>query len=568
MQMNRRDFLGTAGMLAAGATFLPSSLRAALRDRQDASPNIIMIIADDLTPNYLGCYGGPTPTPNLDQLAAGGVKFQQAHCVTPLCNPSRYTLLAGEYPGRNLNVIEKTPEGQPYHMMQSTKWVQQDPSIARQMNEAGYTTGFVGKWHSNFELEAGYGFPEGFDPDTPQGDAFLRKRQATQVEGIREISGFDFVSNVVVGNLGGIAKKFPKFGYHNPEWQTQGALDFIDQSARGDKPFFLHLANSIPHSPDNLDSLEQSSQYTLGGKLDAPLDCHPPRETVKQRLKKAGLPITGPLASINAGTIVLDDQLGAIRKKLDELGIADNTMIVWFADHSIYGKGTVYAPGTHVPMIAHWPKSLPKGTEVQTPVSLIDLFPTSVALAGGTAEKSDGTNILPLMQAKTTQHKPIYQECLWHRGIRKGNLHYVAYRIPEEFIEKMESGEVDFAIDNPGGRRGYANGFGNLNLPFKPHFFDPEQLYDLEKDPFERNNVAEDPAYADQLKELKDELFQITATFKRPFPKEAPAFMTTEKYAQLVEKRKKMADEQEHYPEGHDGEKIYNLNLKDPLADY
>jgi arylsulfatase A-like enzyme len=564
--MTRREFISKSSMAVAGAAMAPGLLRAAEAATKAGTPNIIVIVADDLSPRYLGCYGGPTPTPNLDALAAQGVRFANAHAVAPLCNPSRYSLLTGQFPGRNEFAYTRSEEGVPYWMGQTTRWVPADPSIARTMNKAGYHTGYVGKWHSNFELGTPLGWDEGMDPDDPETDAMLKERHAAHVKEVRRLSGFDHVGNLQVGNLDRKCKQCPKAGYHNPEWQTQGALDFIDAAVESGKPFFLHLANSIPHSPDNLKVLEQDSRYTQGGKLEKPLTCHPPRATVMERLTHAGLNTSGPIASINAGAIMLDDQLGAVQAKLQELEIADDTMIVWLADHSIYGKGTVYTPGTHVPMIAAWPGGLPKGKEVTVPVSLVDLFPTCASAAGGRLPEDavDGTDLLPLMKGKASSRGPVYNEVAWHRGLIKDRYHFVAFRPPADILKQMEDGEIDFLADKPFGD--HIDIFGNLNLPFKPCMYDPEQLYDLETDPFERTNLAYHPAYTDVVKELKVELGKVLETFERPFPLEVPAFMRTKKYAELVVKRKEMAAAREHYPEPYDAERIYNLNLRDPLA--
>jgi len=561
--MNRRNFIKNSS-LTIGSLMLSTSIMQA--QNTNKQPNIIVIVADDVSPAYVGCYGGKTPTPNLDKLAARGAKFTHAYCVSPLCNPSRYNLLTGQFAGRNPHVYKNTGQDEQYHLMQSTAWTNNDPSIARTLRKAGYYTGYIGKWHSNFELEGGVKIPASLDKDDPATTRLLKKRHDKHVKSIKQISGFDYVDNLSVGNLDGKKKTNPWLGYHNPEWQTQGGLDFISQALKNDKPFFLHLANSIPHSPDNIESLKQDNRYTQAGKLEKKLTCHPPRHTVIDRLKKAGLNTSGPIGSINAGTIILDDQLDAIQKLLAEKGILENTMIIWFADHSIYGKGTGYAAGIHVPMIVSWPKMIKENQVIETPVSLIDLFKTCVAVGDAKLpdEQIDGENLMPLMLGKTSKRAPVYQEINWFRGVIKGKYHYVAFRPPKSALEKMQNGEVDYAIDQS--FRDMRNIFGDLNLPFKPGYFDADQLYDLEVDPLERNNLAYLPAYADKVKEMKAELNKILQTFERPFPMEVPAFMNSPEYARLVAERKKMAEKREHYPEKYDAERIYNYNLLDPLS--
>lgn len=562
--MNRRNFIKNSSLTIVSLMLSTSFSQAQNTDKQ---PNIIVIVADDVSPAYVGCYGGKTPTPHLDKLATNGAKFTNAYCVSPLCNPSRYNLLTGQFAGRNPNVYENTKQDQQYHLMQSTAWTDSDPSIARTMKNAGYFTGYIGKWHSNFELEGSLEIPSGLDKDAPKTTRLLKKRHDKHVKTVKQISGFDYVDNLSVGNLDGKKKTNPWMGFHNPEWQTQGGLDFISEAVKKDKPFFLHLANSIPHSPDNIKSLEQDNRYTQAGKLDEPLTCHPRRKTVVERLKKAGLNTNGPIGSINAGTIVLDDQLGAIQKLLEEKGILENTIIIWLADHSIYGKGAGYAAGIHVPMIVSWPKMVKPNQEIETPVSLVDLFKTCTAVGDAKLpdDQIDGENLMPLMMGKTSERAPVYQEINWFRGIIKGKYHYVAFRPPQSALEKMQNGEVDYAIDQS--FRDMRNIFGDLNLPFKPGYFDADQLYDLEVDPLERNNLAYLPAYAGKVKEMKTELNKILETFERPFPLEVPEFMNSAKYYELVAERKKLAEKRGHYPEKYDAERIFNYNLFDPLAE-
>ncbi len=535
-------------------------------------PNVVVIVADDVSHKYLSSYGGALDTPHLDKLSEEGVRFDDAHAVTPLCNPSRYTLLAGQYPGRNAHLLKNSPEGEPYWVQQTTSWEASDPSIARMLNDAGYFTGYVGKWHSNFGIVAeDIGLENRLDPFDPADNERLQELTAWRIDRLKQVSGFDWFSHPQVGNLRGANAADPGLGYHNPEFQTLGALEFLDAAADRGEPFFLHLANSIPHSPDNLESLEQDARVTHDGLLEkttTELAGHPPRETVRQRLADAGLDTTGPVASNNAGVLVMDDQLALVRTKLEELGLADNTIIVWLADHNIYGKGSPYAPGTQVPLLICFPDGQYAGTAIETPVSLVDLFKTTAEWTGATVPEGhriDGQSLNPLIAGETTEHALPYQEIGWWRGIRKGPFHYVAFRPDSEAIELMESGEVDFVVDGRGNRKRLKNIFSEMNLPFKPAQFDADQLYDLRVDPFERHNLAYQPGYAEKLAEMKAELAAVTETFERPFPVyEVPEFMLSPEYAELVRNRKEVGLERDRHAEGYDSERIFNLNLLDP----
>jgi arylsulfatase A-like enzyme len=214
-------------------------------------PNIVMIVADDTTPSYHTCYGGPTPTPHIDTIAREGVRIERGYCCSSLCCPSRWNLFTGQYTGRSRWVYEDVPPEDPYLVSQNGMLDPETPTLAKTLGEAGYFTGHVGKWHSRFET-ASLGYEEPVtphgDPDDPAGDAELRRRQAVAQEVVKLCAGFEHAARVNWGNIGG--NIHPKIRAHNPMWLTDGALEFLDTAADDGRPFYLHLANSVPHSPD------------------------------------------------------------------------------------------------------------------------------------------------------------------------------------------------------------------------------------------------------------------------------------------------------------------------------
>jgi len=242
-------------------------------------------------------------------------------------------------------------------------------------------------------------------------------------------------------------------------------------------------------------------------------------------------------------------------------------MIIFTSDHSVYGKGTCYAAGNHVPLIISWPARLPKGTISEVPVSLVDLFKTCAEAAGAKlpAQKIDGHSLIALMKGESDEHPLPYQETNFFRAVVKGRYHYVAFRPSVTVIEKMQNNTIDYAADHNTGN--YRNIFGELNIPFKPSYLEADQLYDLELDPLERHNLANLPAYAQILVEMKKELARYTETFEKPFPMLVPEYMNSTAYAEQVSRRKKIAAQRGHYPQGYDCERIFNDNLRDPLAE-
>ena len=140
----------------------------------------------------------------------------------------------------------------------------------------------------------------------------------------------------------------------------------------------------------------------------------------------------------------------------------------------------------------------------------------------------------------------------------------MAFRPSQEAIRKMAENTVGHAIDQDD--KNMRNLFGDLNLPFKPAYFDADQLYNIEQDSLERHNLAYLPAYKEILKDMKMELQKHTSKYKISFPIEAPAYMLSMDYQEKINKRKQLAAQKAHYPEKYDAEMIYNNNLKDPLT--
>ncbi len=527
-------------------------------------PNIIMVVADDITPSYHGCYGGPTPTPNIDRIATDGVRMERGYCNASLCCPSRWSLFTGQFTQRSRWAHEDAAPTDPATISQNGMLDLDTPTLAKTLRSAGYGTYHVGKWHSRFGVDE-FGFDEPThipgDADDPEVDAEIRRRHANAVKVVKQCAGFEHADRVQWGNIGG--KQFdPRLRAHNIPWMTDGALGYIDQAAQDDRPFYLHLANSIPHSPDCLKSLNVDHRYTWAGKLDEPPRSHPADDTVIARLEAAGLQTSGPIAGVNAGMIMIDDQIGEIMNKLDEHGLRENTILIYTADHGIPGKGSCYVFGQHLPYVMAWPAGMPRVQVVHDIFSWTDVVPTLCDAAGVSMPDDhtlDGVSVLPALRGEAKWPRQIhYHEMGWSRSIIKGRYHYIAVRYPKAAIEKMRNGNQPLGI-------GVA--FDKLNAPFLPGYFDSDQLYDIKTDPFERTNLIDDPARVDVVADLKAELKQITDTLPRPFPAAPDPYLQTEEYKkQLAECKAEMGAIQ-HYPANCDVPQTWFANLHDPDAD-
>lgn len=513
-------------------------------------PNVVIVIADDTTPSYHGCYGGPTPTPHIDALAARGLRMTHGYCCSSLCSPSRYNILTGLYTQRSPASLKHGTPSDPALVSQTGDLNEGQTTLARVLHNQGYLTAHFGKWHTRFETES-LGFPEpkdmSGDPDDPAVDARLRLQQQRAQEVVKRCAGFEIAGCIFWGNIDAQKDIDPRLCAHNPAWITDSALGFLDRAATEDRPFYLHIANTVPHTPDCQLSLGKDHRYTWGGKLDEAPKSHPGDQTVFDRLRTANLPTEGPLAGFNAGQIMIDDQIAALVAKLEAIGQLENTVFVYTADHGLSGKGSCHYIGQHLPLIFHWPAGgLSGGRAVAETFSWVHIAPT-LAEACGTVfpeeARPDGVSLLRALRDGSPwpdAARVAYHEMGWSRSVIKGRYHYIATRYPAAALEKLQSGDS--------GPAGIGHFFDSLNGAFFPDYFAPEQLYDIELDHFELNNIVHDRTRTAVLADLRRELARICATLPRPFPAEPHPFQLTDAYRKLAAQRQAEIAKIQHYP--------------------
>jgi arylsulfatase A-like enzyme len=338
----------------------------------------------------------------------------------------------------------------------------------------------------------------------------LDKNQERMVEIIKQY-GFDSVSNVYFGNLEQLLCRAMVF--HNMEWVTKGALDFIEQNK--DHSFFLHVATTLHHAPNPGESLLADPRVTGAGISDEPLDVMPPRGTIPARLQKAGL------SPNSAACTWLDDGIGAILNKLETLGLADDTAIFLFSDHNPEAKATLYEGGVRTPFLMRWKKGIAPGQTCNALVQNIDIVPTILDICGVSEAAGmdvDGTSILPVLRGQEeTTHDDLFFEIGWSRAVRTERYKYIAVRVPRDYSVKIPQG-----TPRPEElRRPWHVG---VCVPYQvraskryPGYWDVDQLYDLKKDPGEQNNLAGDPEYGDILGVMKRRLIAHLQRFPNRF---------------------------------------------------
>lgn len=425
-------------------------------------PNIIFVLADDLGWSELGCYGNDfNETPHLDRLAKEGMRFTQAYAAAPVCSPYRAALLTGQYPAR-VGIVD-------YLRPNSANALSTDhTTLPEMLQRHGYHTGMIGKWHLT-----GYEH-QGAEYEVKPRDHGFAWDFAREVKGVG--NGANFWPYVFRDQtIRWIDIPNNRLGKQEflVDRMNREAVDFIERNRN--RPFFLYLSHYATHT-------------ILNGKpelVEKYRKKHPPGKSTRENCYlcqdrgHTGDPLHHWAGDHNPHLAAMlesiDDGVGMMRAKLNELGLADNTILIFTSDNGGEtnitsnaplrgGKSELYEGGIRIPLIAHWPGKTPAGSRCDEPTCNIDFYPTLLEAAGieaDASQKLDGVSMLPAWSNPAT---PIQREALyWH-----------------------------YPLDQPhflGGRSAGAIRQGAWKLI---EFFDTGdvELYSLPADPSEKQNVA------------------------------------------------------------------------------
>lgn len=390
---------------------LPSAPAAAAR-----RPNIIFILADDLGYGDLGCYGqAKIQTPNLDRLAAEGMRFTHFYAGSTVCAPSRCALMTGLHTGHALIRGNAKVALRP-----------QDLTVAEVLKQAGYHTCLVGKWGLGNEQTTGVPQKQGFDEflgyldQVHAHDYYTDHIWRYDPPGPAK-TGFD-------GRLDLPENQGGKQGRYLQDLFTTAALNFI-QINKPDhfndyRPFFLYLAYTIPHANN-----EEGKR--TGNGMQVPSDAPYSEQPWPQPEKNKAAMITR-----------LDADIGRLLDKLKELKIEDNTVVFFASDNGPHKEGGVdpqffhsagplrgikrdlYEGGIRVPLIVRWPLGIKRGTVNDQPFAFWDFLPTAAEIARATvSQQLDGLSLLPALrgQPQTNRHEFLYWE-FHERGFQQAVL--------------------------------------------------------------------------------------------------------------------------------------------------
>jgi arylsulfatase A-like enzyme len=438
-------------------------------------PNVLFILCDQLRRDSLSLYGGPVRTPNLDRLAAEGTIFRQAYCVNPMCTPARAALLTGRF-----NHALQDVKGRPYFFNDRLL----DPgevSVAKSLTGAGYDCHYIGKWHTDDGVPGSH---------IPRGERRF---------------GFD-------GFWAGVNSGAPRVGAMHytddgepvryegqwePDMQTDLAIDVISQGAAADRPFFLFLSWVPPHRPYTLSAARQG----LLDEARQQITAEDVRRNVPSRLRDAALEES---IHYHANVLGLDDNVGRLMEHLERTGLADDTLVVFTADHGecllshgIEGKNQFYEEAAAIPFLARWPGRIAAGRRADDFFNMTDVAPTLLDLCGAAIpERMQGVSFAPFLRgdAAAGPHDSAYLE------IHHPWWDYIHGQGPQGHRRCIVTDEWKFVMFDAGERGGI-----------------PWQLYDRKNDPHELNNLADDPGCIPTICELAKRMFVWMRETDDPF---------------------------------------------------
>ncbi len=446
-----------------------------------ARPNVVFILADDLGYMDIGANNPKSfyETPNINSLAAQGMRFTSAYAACPVCSPTRASILTGKYPARLhlTDYIGGTRTGKLLPAEYLDHLPLEEFSIAKAFKAAGYTTALVGKWH----LGSG---------------AFLPTAHGFNV-------------NIAGAGAGHPPSYFSPYrlaqlsdgppGEYLTERLTDEALHFIEANATN--RFFLYFPHYTVHLPLQAKTNVVAKYEAKAAKLPATGPEFAPEGSVRTRLVQNN-PVYAAMVES------LDDSVGRVMQKLKELGIADRTIVVFFSDNGGLatnegmptsnlpyraGKGWLYEGGIREPLIIKWPRVTKPGSVCDLPITSTDFYPTLLAMAGlpaKPAQYTDGVSFVSLLEGGDT---PTRTNLFWHYP------HY----------------------GNQGGTPGCAVRSGDWKLI---RFFEDNhyELYNIPQDIGEKHNLAS--AHPEKVRELSALLDQFLKDTQAAMPKPNPDY--------------------------------------------
>lgn len=451
-----------------GLVFTASSLVSPVL-AVDKPRNVLLLVSDDLNTS-LGTYGHPlVKSPNIDRLAARGVRFDNAYCQYPLCNPSRASFLTGRSPNAT-KVITNGPSFR--------EFIPDTVTLPQLFKNAGIYTARVGKLY-HYGVPGDIGTPGLDDPASWDETVNPRGVDKDVEDQIHTIAPPTAQGSARFGGTVSWLSVPDEKGEHTDGIGAAEAIKLLE--AHKDKPFFLAVGFYRPHTPYvapkkyfDLYPLEKIKlpETPAGFKEQTPklaLTTKPNQDAMTDQQRKEAI------QAYYASTSYMDAQVGRVLDALDRLGLAEDTLVVFVSDHGYhlgeYGmwqKQSLFEQSARVPLIIAAPGAKKNGTGSPALVEALDIYPTVAALCGMKApEYLDGKNLVPVLEGEALSVRSAA-----FTQVQRGN-------VPGHAVRTIMYRYIEWGYGAEGA-----------------------QLYDMEKDPFQTKNLANDPAYAQPRAEM------------------------------------------------------------------
>jgi N-sulfoglucosamine sulfohydrolase len=460
------------------ALMLTSFKKVAANSDQDEKPrpNILLVTADDLAYNSVGAFGCRLPgvTPNIDRLAEQGIKFTHAHVNTAVCQPCRQSWMTGRFPHNNgaegFEPIDRSV-----------------PTLPEQLKRRGYVNGILGKEIHHQPVDR---FFWDFIPFKTEKEAVWRKGHS-----------------------------------RNPKLFHRYSAKFFEMAKEQEKPFFLIANSHDPHRP------------FVGSELDAKSwgESKPPvsKQFAPEEIEVLGyLPdiekVRKEVAQYYGNVYRCDQNIGAVLKALHESGLEDNTLVIFLSDHGAafpFAKAQCYLNSTKTPLIVKWPGKIKPGSVDSTHfVTGIDLMPTIMKAAGlSPIPKLDGRSFLPLLVDQPQKGREYAYSTYYQIFAR--------IRYPMRCVQNQDYGYIyNFWADHELSMSGDSTGGITWKAMIEAAETDPEiakrvelykyrvpeEFYHWKEDPDGLNNLADDPASADELQKFRNKMLEMMQRYDDP----------------------------------------------------
>jgi arylsulfatase A-like enzyme len=487
------------GLIAA--SLLAAAAASGLAADPDKHPNILFIMSDDHAAHAIGCYSSAVnKTPNLDRLAAAGMRFDNCFVTNSICTPSRAVILTGKY--SHLNGVPN------FNRLDGSQ-----PTVAKYLQAAGYHTGIVGKWHLGSD-------PTGFDYwEILPGQGRYFDPVFYDATRTRTIKGYvtDAITDLSIGFLENRPKDKPFFlmCHHKAphrSWQPE------------EKYKAMFADKAIPEPPTlrddyitRTDAIHENRQRVFDDLTRNDLKLKPPADLTGKALgdwlgtkpKEVEIEVNGQKKLLQGGELnawkyqrymrdylacvqSVDDSVGRLLDWLDAHGLADNTIVIYtsdqgffLGDHGLFDKRFMYEESLRTPLIVRWPHQIKPGS-VQKAMSLnLDFAPTFLEAAGVTIPPDlQGRSLLALLLG---QDPPDWRTSIYYRYYHDPGHH------------------------NTRAHYGIRTETNKLIYFWKKNQW---EMYDLTKDPHELRNLYDDPAQHDTVEKLKAELYRLKKEYK------------------------------------------------------